>query len=167
METIILRQARPDDYEAICILFAEGDEHHRVQHPELFQKPPGPAREKDYYLGLLMDENHLVLVAEENGNLLGAGVVLIRESPLNPVLVPRRYAVIDNLIVRSTARRRKIGQQLMERMHAWAEEKGVDSVELLVYEFNSSAQRLYEKMGYRVISRKMSVSLNRDKPSGE
>ena len=48
----------------------------------------------------------------------------------------------------ASARRRGIGTALMERAEAWALERGVDVVELTVYDFNTAARALYDKLGY-------------------
>jgi hypothetical protein len=54
---IDIRRASVEDYSALCGLFDEIDAFHRINLPKLFQKPNGPVRELDYYLGLISDEN--------------------------------------------------------------------------------------------------------------
>jgi hypothetical protein len=44
---IHIRPAKPQDYEALLLLFEDIDALHRQQHPERFQKPAGPARERE------------------------------------------------------------------------------------------------------------------------
>ena len=50
---------------------------------------------------------------------------------------------------------------LLERVHAIARSRGIDTAELDVYEFNASGLRLYEKMGYATTQRRMKLRLDR------
>ena len=43
-----IRKATANDYDNLCELFNEIDTLHRVNLPDIFQKPNGAAREKDY-----------------------------------------------------------------------------------------------------------------------
>jgi ribosomal protein S18 acetylase RimI-like enzyme len=79
-----------------------------------------------------------------------------------PVFVPRHYAIVDGIVVKSGFRNRGIGKMLMDKMQEWAIAKGATSVELNVYEFNRTAISFYEKLGYRTLSRKMSKELTMD-----
>ena len=152
---ITIRKATPDDYSAICELFDEGDALHRDHLPRIFQQPKGAAREADYYLGLLADENTAVLVAEAGADLLGYVHAIVRDAPALPVFVPRRYAVVDSVVVRSGFKNHGIGRRLMDQAQAWAIAHGATSIELNVYEFNATAISFYEGLGYQTLSRKM------------
>jgi ribosomal protein S18 acetylase RimI-like enzyme len=160
---ISVRKATAGDYNSLCELFEEMDALHREALPHLFQKPNGAAREKDTYLGLIADENVALLVAEAGENLVGFVHAIVREPPAFPVFVPRRYAVVDGIVVKSGFQNHGIGRILMDKMQEWAIAKGVTSIELNVYEFNETAISFYESLGYRTFSRKMSKELIKDK----
>jgi diamine N-acetyltransferase len=72
-----------------------------------------------------------------------------------PVVMPRRFVNIDDLVVSEHVRHQGVGQTLVERVHQWAREKGVTEVELNVWEFNTPARSLYEKLGYQTTRRIM------------
>jgi GNAT superfamily N-acetyltransferase len=154
-----IREATTADYEGLCALFAEADALHREGAPHVFQEAEGPARERSYVDGLIADPMAGLFVAQVGRRLGGAVCVFLRESPPVPIMVPRRYAVIDMLVVSAPLRRQGIGRALMERAHAWAASQGVDTVELHVWEFNREALAFYHALGYRTASRKMSVRL--------
>jgi ribosomal protein S18 acetylase RimI-like enzyme len=125
----------------------------------MFQKPPGPVRGRDHYLGLIADENVGLFVAESGESILGFAHAAIRETPDIPLFVPRRYAVLIDLVVRSGYQKRGIGRTLVDKAQAWAIAQRVTSIELNVFEFNENAISFYEKLGYRTLSRKMSKDL--------
>ena len=89
-----------------------------------------------------------MVVAEEAGRVVGFVWVRLHRAPPLPVFRPRRYAEIDTLGVTEAARRRGVGQALVERAHGWAREQGVTEVQIVVWEFNAGAIALYEKLGY-------------------
>src|SRR5687768_18250412 len=84
---ISARKATADDYNSLCELFNEIDALHRDNLPHIFQKPNGAAREKDYYSGLIADENVALLVAEVGENLAGFVHAIVRDTPAIPVFV--------------------------------------------------------------------------------
>jgi ribosomal protein S18 acetylase RimI-like enzyme len=157
---IDIRRASTEDYNALCDLFDEIDSSHRDNLPHIFQKPNGPIRELDYYLGIISDENVGLFIAEMDGDLVGFVHVVVREAPDIPIFVPRRYAVVDSIAVKSGYRNHGIGRMLMDTMEEWTVERGVTSIELNVYEFNEVAIAFYERLGYQTLSRKLSKGLN-------
>jgi ribosomal protein S18 acetylase RimI-like enzyme len=154
-----IREAEGSDYEELSALFEEGDAWHREHLPRVFQKPEGVVRSREYILDLLANDDVALFVAELGGRLVGLISAMIREAPDVPLFVPRRYAMIDNVVVRAGYRRAGIGRALMARVHEWAAEAGVDSVELHVWEFNEGAIEFYRELGYETSSRRMSRRL--------
>ena len=160
---ISVRKATANDYSSLCELFDEVDALHRDNLPHIFQKPSGAAREQDYYSGLLADENVALLVAEAGEELVGFVHAIVRDAPTFPVFVPRRYAIVDSIVIKSGFKSHGIGRILMDKMQAWAIAKGATSIELNVYEFNHTAISFYEKSGFQTFSWKMAKELKVDK----
>jgi ribosomal protein S18 acetylase RimI-like enzyme len=158
-----IREAAASDF-GLCSLFDEVDSLHRTNLPHLFQKPVGRIRDRGYVRGLIADENVGLFVAEAAGQLAGLVCVIVRNSPAVPLFVPRRYAVIDNLVVSKALRRRGIGRALMDRAQQWAEAQGADSVELTVWAFNEEALAFYRRLGFETASRTMAKRLGPPSP---
>lgn len=156
---ISVREATVGDYKNLFELFGEVDTLHRDNLPHRFQKANGPAREQDYYSELIDNENDGLFVAEKGAELVGFVHVIVRDTPPIPIVLPRRYAVVDSIVVKSGFQKRGIGRMLMDKMQEWAIAKGATSIELNVYEFNETAISFYERLGYQTISRKMSKEL--------
>jgi ribosomal protein S18 acetylase RimI-like enzyme len=163
---ISVRKATADDYNNVCELFNEIDALHRDNLPHIFQRPSGSAREQDYYLGLIADENVGLFVAEVGGRLVGFVHATVRDAPAFPVFVSRRYAIVDGIVVRAEFQTRGLGRILMDKMQEWAITKGATSIELNVYEFNEIAISFYERLGYQTFSRRMSKELKRNEATG-
>ena len=161
-----VRNATDNDYNALCELFDEIDALHRNNLPHIFQKPGGAVREQDYYAGLIADENVALLVAEAGEKLVGFIHAFVRDTPAIPVLIPKRYAIVDGIVVKTGFQNQGIGSILMDKVQEWAIARGATSIELNVYEFNKAAIAFYEKLGYRTLSRKMRKDLNMDKAAG-
>jgi GNAT superfamily N-acetyltransferase len=157
---IIIRRAVESDYDEVCRLLDQVDRLHRQHLPAIYRRPDGPVREWDYFAGLLADENVGIFLAELAGELVGFIHVLSAQAREIPILVPRRFAVIDNLVVTEPARRQGIGSLLIEEAENWAREHSLTTIELTVYEFNQGAIALYEKTGYETLSRRMTKSLD-------
>jgi ribosomal protein S18 acetylase RimI-like enzyme len=156
---VSIRKATAEDYNALCELFDEVDALHRGALPHIFQKPDGPVREHAYYQGLIADENVGVFVAEAGGELVGFVHAVIRDTPALPVIVPRRYAIVDGIGVKAEFQNHGIGRMLMDTAREWAIAKGATAIELNVYEFNKTAIAFYQRLGYETLSRKMSRAL--------
>ena len=163
---ISVRKGAADDYNSLCEVFDEGDALHRDNLPHIFQKPSSVAREQNYYLGLVADENVALLVAEADEKLVGFVHAIVRDTPAMPIFVPRRYAIVDGLAVKSGFQNRGIGKFLIDKMQEWAIARGATSIELNVYEFNVTAISFYEGLGYQSFTRKMRKEIKKDKTAG-
>jgi ribosomal protein S18 acetylase RimI-like enzyme len=157
---IHIRAATPQDYEAVLPLFDEIDAPHRQHHPERFQEPQGPARERDYFLAVLADERHGFFVAEINSELAGFVHVIMQETSPFPIVRPRRFAQLDAIVVKTAYRSQGVGHLLMAQADTYARAHGAESIELGVYEFNRDAQDFYRGLGYTTFCRRMGKRLD-------
>lgn len=156
---IAIRKATERDYEALCTIIEQVDSIHRDALPERFKGPDGPSREREYVLNAIRSSDVDIFVAQTESRLAGFVHIVIKTVPDIPILVPRRYAVVENLAVREEHRRSGIGLALMERAEDWARANGATSIELNVYAFNKVAQRFYRELGYEILSHRMTKAL--------
>lgn len=159
MDAITVREATLADYPALRVLFDEIQQEHVDALPHIFQMPDGPARPRRYVATLLADPDIALFVAERRGRVIGVIDVRIQHSPDNPILVPRRYAMVDTLVVRKRSRRHGAGRALMARAHEWACERGISEVQLSVWEVNAGAVAFYEALGYTTAHRRMWIRI--------
>lgn len=152
----LIRPATIDDHAGIARVAAETADLHARALPERFREAADPLPEE--YLRAIADHpGRQVLVAERAGHMAGYVIVGIRATYPYPVVVPRRFAVIDEVAVASVDRRRGIGRRLVDAAIAWAGERSATSIELNVYEFNELAIAFYEELGFRAIKRTMTL----------
>lgn len=64
-------QAVGKDYAGLNVLFEEIDEYHREALPQICRNPDGPARTRDFLLGVLAEQNAVIFIAETQ-ELIGA-----------------------------------------------------------------------------------------------
>ncbi|MFW6162461.1 MAG: N-acetyltransferase family protein [Planctomycetota bacterium] len=154
-DALTIRPAAEEDYSAACALLDELDALHREELPRVFRDPETVARSRDYVGSILADDDQALLLAEGDGEAVGLAHAAMRESRDFPILVARRSAVVENLVVAPAWRRRGVGRRLMDAVEAWAQERGASEIELNVWEFNRQAVGFYQVLGYQTVSRRM------------
>ncbi len=158
-QALLVREACPGDFEALCALYEEIDEHHRQARPELFRVPMGERRERSAVVGLIEGDDSTILVAEDGSMLLGFVTMIVKTAPANIVRDERRFAEIDNLLVRAGARRQGIAHTLVDAGAAWASERAIETLELSVYAFNVGALAFYRSEGFEPLLVRMTRPL--------
>ena len=157
--TLTIREATEGDFEALCTVVSEVDELHRRALPHRFVASEGPARPFEYFADAIRADDVGLFVAEIAGQVVGLVRVIVQDVAAIPILVPRRYAVVENLVVLRAHRRHGVGRALLERAEGWARAKGAASIELNVYAFNQDACTFYAELGFRNLSHYLSKSL--------
>jgi len=148
--TATVRAAAASDVPALVELYRELDETHRREHPEFF--PATIVRERATLEQRLLDPRSGCFVAEltSSGARAVAGFVRVLDvqTPDGGVLLPRRYGLVDELVVAEPFRRQGLAQKLLDSAEAWAGQRGIAALEVVVWAFNRAAAELYEKHGY-------------------
>lgn len=154
-----VRAAVPADIPRMNEIYAQADAYHARAYPDLFRLLDVPARTPEYLAGLMQTEDICLFVAEVEGEIAGLVQVMARETPDYPVLVRRRFVLVDTLAVDERFRRQGVATALMKAAHCWALEQGIHEIELSVYAFNQPAIALYQGLGYEVVSQRMRLKV--------
>lgn len=152
---LTVRRATGGDTRALLELWRELDTQHRRALPDLFGDMAGPSPTLDFLLEAIDGRDRAIFVAERDGRILGLTYVLTITAPDHPLLVPRTYAVIDDVVVSARARHQGVGRALTQAAEAWARDLGVNQFEAEAYEFNDAAKAFYASLGYEAVSRIM------------
>ncbi|HSP48153.1 MAG TPA: GNAT family N-acetyltransferase [Clostridiaceae bacterium] len=153
------RKATIEDYRDLLEVYTEVDELHRTHHPELFRKPDDGARAWSYIEENLSNDSKALFVAETEGRIIGFAECYIQKSSTFPVIREREWVQLDNIAVLEEYQHLKAGSLLLEEVIGWARNKGIERVELKVYEFNASARDFYVSRGFRNLIQSMYLDL--------
>jgi len=137
-----VRQAGPDDAEAICRIYNQGIED-RVATLETELRTPQERRQRLAARG----PRHPVIVAEEaDGAVRGWG-------SLNAFNARDAYRFVAgfSIYVERGARGRGVGRAMLERLIELAREHGYHKLVLSAFPSNASGMALYERLGFRTV----------------
>jgi GNAT superfamily N-acetyltransferase len=139
-----VRQATPEDVPALVALFQELD---RMQSDwRVFTPRPGFYDEVGLkYREAMSTENAVVLVAEDEGEIMGMAYGEVR--------VPSRFSderalELSGVVVRTGYRGRGVGRALVLEAARFAGELGVEWVELKTFAPNQGAMAFWEGLGF-------------------
>ena len=153
---ITIRPAIKEDHAVIERILRQIAQLHADLRPDVF-RPASQKYDTMRYYGLLENPDTPVLVAQNGrGEVLGYAMLEIKAVPADhPVMLPRRYLYVDDLCVDGDARGLGIGAALMQAVRELARERGIDRIELNVWECNEGAIRFYERLGFQTQRRAM------------
>lgn len=152
---ITIRRMDGKDYEAFDAMYSSLNDLHVAQHPNIFQHVNGHIHTREDYVELLANPHAAVFIAEWDGQPAGFIQLAVRDIEDFSFMVPCRQVVVNSLYVHPQFRQHGLGEMLMLTGEEWAREMEAVCLTLNVYDFNTAARRLYEKMGYESLSRKL------------
>jgi GNAT superfamily N-acetyltransferase len=134
--TAIVREARPEDFEAVTALLEE------LGRPKALGSPDEPVI-RDRFAQWLAAPDRFVFVAEEEGNLVGM---------IDMAMIPRPnfvqpHAWVPDLIVSETSRSRGVGAALLSRAEEVAKDLGAFSLALESAHWRTRAHDFYLRQG--------------------
>ena len=157
--TTLVRPATVSDVASLLQMYRELDETHRLQHPQLF--PPTIERDAARVESMLADPKFGVFVATLPAvdAAIGFARVIDVQTPDGRVLLPRRFGLVDELVVMPEHRRAGVARGLLVEVEAWARQRGIDALEVTVWAFNDAARELYAKEGFSILRHYLRKSL--------
>ena len=103
---------------------------------------------QEHHVGRFMrSENGLVLVALDNGKVVGYSLSEVRAP--SPGMKQDRWGYIDQVAVTANYRREGVGQKMLVEILAWLKSKGVNRVELEVTAQNAIGYSFWRKHGFQ------------------
>ena len=99
---------------------------------------------REFLTERIMNEESVVFIALNGHESLG----FVQLYPSFSSVSMQRSWVLNDLFVKETARGQGVGEKLMKTAIGFAKETGAKGVLLETAEDNTSAQRLYEKIGF-------------------
>ncbi len=145
MENVVIRKAIKDDASTIEKLLVEILKFHHHGRPDIF-KNSGSKYNLEEVENLI--ETGIVFVAEMDKRVVG--YMLLEEKIIQNLsnILDRRILYIDDIFIDELYRGKKIGTMFIEKCIQYSKEEKYDVVELNVWNFNTSAIKFYEKVGF-------------------
>jgi len=145
-----IRELNGRDYPAYHDLMIQVHRLHVENRPDCYVDCD-PFTEAGFQ-AMLNDENVHAYAAELDGRVIGLAMVRMKQTPPGTPMQPRRVAFIDDVVVDEHHRGRGVGTALLNHLRACVKGWNADSLELMVWGFNTAAMRMYEKAGFTLRS---------------
>jgi len=102
---------------------------------------------EEHLKNLMAEADTLVLVALDNGKVVGLSIAQVRKS--SPAFKRGRFGFIDEMAVKAEYRRRGVGTQILEKILDWFKSRNIDMVELDIAAANQVGYPFWKKHGFR------------------
>ena len=142
--SVIIRDACISDAPRLLEIYS-----YYVQHTAISFEYTTPTQEEFCRRMRHIMSRYPYLVAEVDGKAAGMCNVKLKKAPVHPVVLPRRYAYIDDICILPDFRHMGVGKALYEALAERIRPMGIRKVELKVWAFNESAMGFYEALGMK------------------
>lgn len=156
METAI-RRAAPADLAALVALWKEMWEAHVAADPRMAAGAMAEMVMRRWMEEHVANDRAEVLVAEDDGRVVGYALGLVVENP--PVVPQQIYGYVSDLSVTAGARGRGIGGKLAEALLARFRERGLPYVQVQVGARNRRARDFWRRLGYSEFTEQLRLEL--------
>ncbi|TYR81401.1 GNAT family N-acetyltransferase [Priestia megaterium] len=151
-----IRSAMVKDFEDISVLKEQVQQLHLEGRPDLYTPASGSLDKHTYEMWLASEDMEVFVIEDKEQQLLAYMILDIKKSgDTNPILRDRTIVFIRSIGVSEVCRGKGIGKILMHKAFDYCREIQAESVELNVLEFNKSAIRFYESLGFKTKSRQL------------
>ena len=142
--SVIIRNAKSEDYEAVRRIMDQVQALHIEWRPDIY-------RNNEEFFPVSTFEASIqsgnFYVAELDGNVVGVMEIMFRHIE-SPAHVTRDIVFIDTMAVDEEYRGKGIGHQFFEKIKKLKEERNLDGIELQVNAKNKAAYEMYKKCGF-------------------
>ncbi len=154
----MIRPAGAEDLPAVSRLAAELVRmHHRLDPPRFMLIEPVEDGYQWFFTRELARRKARILVAEEDGRILGYAYATLEARDWNDLL--DACGKLNDLYVDASARRRGIARALVDATFAWFRERKAPRAVLLSAWQNPDAHAFFEALGFRRTMLEMTAEL--------
>lgn len=139
-----IRLLIPEDYPVIDSYMQELHDLHVQGRPDLFIPASHIYSEADFR-EITTDGNHIALAMTDDHFIAGFIIAAFRTK--SNMVTGTLIAYVDDMFVHPSYRGQKIATTLFHKMERRAKKLGATRIDLMVWEFNESAQELYRSLG--------------------
>jgi ribosomal protein S18 acetylase RimI-like enzyme len=149
-DTPAIRPARQDELDAIGALWGEMYAHQQASGMMLPLRDDAVEIWKRQVADRLDSAVSVVLVAEDGAQMGPCGFLAaqVKRLPAYLAAVNPKVGFVSEVYVRPAARRRRVGQALVQAAFEWFRRAQVGSIELHVLVKNDAAQTFWRELGF-------------------
>ncbi len=159
--TFSIRPAKIKDVPSIVALYFEATKLMHQISPDGFGKSMESSlnleEENKSFTKALDDKDTVILVAEQDRKVAGFIMGVIEYHPDDLLNAP--YLTVQYLCVDKKFRRTGIGKSLMKSIENWGNDKGISTLELIVWNNNEPAKALFRSLGYLPLEVRMAKKI--------
>lgn len=137
----MIREINKDDFQGLSELYMHLHGNKPITRNE---------KNESIWNAILADENHHIIVAEEDGKIVSSCVCVIVPNLTHN---QQPYALIENVVTHKDYRKRGLASQCMAFAKQIAREKNCYKMMLLTGTRKRSTHRFYRKNGYNSIEK--------------
>lgn len=146
---MVIRAAREEDVAGIMNLLKQVARVHYEGRSDIFL--PKTKHDEDDVKKILCDKSSPILVAEEDGKIIGHAFLEIHDYRNHPTFCGFTTLHLDDLCVDEAARGKGVGTALYRAAESMAKELGCHNLTLNVWECNPNAKKFYAALGLQPI----------------
>lgn len=142
---MLIRVAATDDIEQLRCLYSELEIDAVKYQPEHFVVG---CRNDDFFKSIFESDNQDILVAEDNGKVIGFSHVMILKQKNIACLKQQTAVYIQDMDVVECERSKGIGTLLIDASKEYGKRRGADFIRTEVFPKNVDGMRFYERNGF-------------------
>lgn len=151
-----IRTANMEDVEQLRHLYAELETDAVRYQPEHFTMG---FRSDDFFRSIFENEEQAILVADDDGKVIGFSHVMILKQKDIACLKPQTVVYVQDLDVSESERGKGVGTLLLTASREYGKRNGADFIRTQVFPQNADGIRFYEKNGFCEMMKTMEGSL--------
>ncbi len=153
-----IRQATSNDVSQIIPLLDGINKIHIEKRPDVFKNKTNEEI-KNNLEEMMLDENNIILLAEDNQIIKGILICKVKEIENHINLKNAKVLWINEIGIKQEYRRNGIGSALIQRAKEIAKENNCVRLELNCWEFNENAIKFYKNLGLTTQRRVMEINI--------
>ncbi len=143
---VIIRRANIDDIEDTVNLWVKFSGYVNLQQGREEYSPKAPSLFRDYILNHIGHDDHILLVAEAGGELVGFAEGLIQKP--HPMFEQDDFVELYHIYVRQAYRKQNVGRKLLQGVEEWAQVRSIRRLHLSVRSANELGHRFWLCLGF-------------------
>ena len=140
-----VRLATLDDIGNLCHLFTDFFAYNAVLQPDYCN---AAVEDGKYPEVVIKDKKAGLLIAIENGRIVGFMHVIESKTPPYASVVQHNYVEVMAFMVDASCRRKGVGSKLMNAAKQWGKARDLDYIELTALSNAKEANAFYQNYGF-------------------